>query len=254
MGVTVGAIVTSGTGYYYPPYIAYPVGGYPIYRPYPTAYGAYGSTAYYRNGNGAYGISQTAYGPYGAANRTASYNPYTGTSARTASAATPFGRQSVGRAYNPYTGSYGATRQGASPTAQWGQSYVSQGNRSATTQHYSNAYGTTASARGSQGGKAVATSAGPGRSAAYKTSSGDMYAGHDGNVYKNTGSGWKQSNGSGGWNDVAKTTNSSQYRPSGTTSTQSLNSDRRNRMSGSTQAQRSGGGSFGGGGRGRRGR
>ena len=29
-----------------------------------------------------------------------------------------------------------------------------------------------------------------------------MYAGHDGNVYKNTGSGWQKSDGSGGWNNV----------------------------------------------------
>ena len=32
-GAAVGAILASGTGYYYPPYYGYPVGGYPIYRP-----------------------------------------------------------------------------------------------------------------------------------------------------------------------------------------------------------------------------
>jgi hypothetical protein len=207
MGAAVGAIVASGTGYYYPPYIGYPIGGYPVYRPYPMPYGAYGSTSYYRGANGAYGVSQTAYGPYGSATRSASYNPYTGTAARSASVSTPYGKQSVGQAYNPYTGTYGATHQGSSPTAQWGQSYVSNGNKSATTQHYSNAYGTTASAQGSQGGKAYGTTAGQGNSAAGKTSSGDMYAGHDGNVYKNTGSGWQKSNGSGGWNDVNTTQN-----------------------------------------------
>jgi hypothetical protein len=81
MGAAVGAIMTSGTGYYYPPYIGYPAYGYPVYHPYATphgAYGAYGSTAYYHTGTGAYGVSQTAYGPYGSATRTASYNPYTG--------------------------------------------------------------------------------------------------------------------------------------------------------------------------------
>ncbi len=36
-----------------------------------------------------------------------------------------------------------------------------------------------------------------------KRSSGDMYAGKDGNVYKNTGSGWqKYDNSSGSWNTV----------------------------------------------------
>ena len=204
MGAAVGAIVTSGTGYYYPPYIGYPIGGYPYFHPYPTPYGAYGAygTSYYHTANGAYGVSQTTYGAYGSATRTASYNPYTGTSTRTASTQTAYGKQSVGQAYNPYTGSYGATHQGSSPTAQWGQSYVSQGNKSATTQHYSNANGTVASGQGSQGGKGYASSSAYGNSYAGKNSSGDMYAGHDGNVYKDTGSGWQKSNGNGGWSNV----------------------------------------------------
>lgn len=268
IGAATGAIIASGTGYYYPPYIGYPVGGYPIYRPYPTPYGpygAYGSSAYYNTRTGAYGVSQTAYGPYGAANRTASYNPYTGTAARTASVATPYGRQSVGQAYNPYTGAYGATHQGASPTAQWGQSYVSQGNSSAITQHYSTANGTVASAQGSQGGRAYGTSTAYGNTVAGKNSSGDMYAGHDGNVYKNTGSGWQKYD-NGSWNNVNTSQyqqkaqqsapsyqqqhptsqaqaqqyrqNTSQYHASGNSSTQSLDSDRQNRRSGATQSQR----------------
>ncbi|MDR3738890.1 MAG: hypothetical protein P4L40_07705, partial [Terracidiphilus sp.] len=201
MGAAVGAIVANGTGYYYPPYIGYPPYGYPVYHPYPTPYGAYG-TSYYHTSTGAYGISHTTYGAYGSATRTASYNPYTGTSTRTASTSTAYGKQSVGQAYNPYTGSYGATHQGSSPTAQWGQSYVSQGNKSATIQHYSNANGTVGSAQGSQGGKAYGTSSAYGNTAVGKSSSGDMYAGHDGNVYKNTDSGWQKSNGSGDWSSV----------------------------------------------------
>ncbi len=289
MGAAVGAIVANGSGYYYPPYIGYPIGGYPVYHPYPTCYGAYGAygTSYYHTSTGAYGVSQTTYGAYGSATRTASYNPYTGTATRTASTSTAYGKQSVGQAYNPYTGSYGATHQGSSPTAQWGSSYVSQGNKSATTQHYSNAYGTTASAQGSQGGKAYGTSTAYGNTAAGKSSNGDMYAGHDGNVYKNTGSGWQKSNGSGGWSDVNTTSqdksnyeqshpnsqataqsdkssyeqqhpssqaNAQQDRqnynsshPSGESS-ESLNSEKQSRMSGSTQSQHysSGNHSYGG--------
>jgi len=209
MGAAVGAIVANGSGYYYPPYIGYPAYGYPVYHPYPTCYGAYGAygTSYYHTSTGAYGVSQTAYGAYGSATRTASYNPYTGTATRTASTSTAYGKQTVGQAYNPYTGSYGATHQGSSPTAQWGSSYVSQGNKSATTQHYTTASGTTASAQGSQGGKAYGSSTAYGNTAAGKTSNGDMYAGHDGNVYKNTGSGWEKSNGSGGWSNVNTTQN-----------------------------------------------
>ncbi len=45
-----------------------------------------------------------------------------------------------------------------------------------------------------------------------------MYAGHDGNVYKNTGSGWQSYN-NGSWNNVQKPTQQSvqQAHPQGTT-------------------------------------
>ena len=202
IGVAVGAVVANGSGYYYPPYVYYPPYGYPVYRPYPMPYGYYGYGSFY-NTNGSYGRYQTAYGPYGSATRAASYNPYTGTYKQGASVATPYGRQSVGQAYNPYTGTYAATHQGSSPTAQWGQSYVSNGNKSAYAQHYSTAQGTVGSAQGSQGGKAVGASTAYGNAAVGKTSSGDMYAGKDGNVYKNTSSGWqKYDNSSGSWNTV----------------------------------------------------
>ena len=275
MGAAVGAIVANGSGYYYPPYIGYPAYGYPVYHPYPTCYGAYGAygTSYYHSSTGAYGVSQTTYGAYGSATRTASYNPYTGTSTRTASASTAYGKQTVGQAYNPYTGSYGATHQGSSPTAQWGSSYVSQGNKSATTQHYSTAQGTVASGQTSSGGKAAGASSAYGNTVAGKSSNGDMYAGHDGNVYKDTGSGWQKSNGNGGWSNVntsqqdksnyeqqhpnsqatAQQDKSSyqQQHPSSQASSQSMNqshssyggssenldSEKQNRESGSTQSQ-----------------
>jgi len=287
MGSAVGAVVASGTGYYYPPYIGYPAYGFPAYYPYATPYGAYGYHSYYNTGTGAYGVSQTAYGPYGSATRAASYNPYTGTYKQGASVSTSYGSQSVGQAYNPYTGTYGATHQGSSPTAQWGQSYVSQGNKSAYTQHYSTAQGTVASAQGSQGGKAYGTSTAYGNTAAGKTSSGDMYAGHDGNVYKNTGSGWQKYD-NGSWNSVntqqahqqaqtyqqqhptsqanaqQREQSFSQERSSGGWSSQNLNSEMQNRQRGAAQSENfnrggesrggwgGGGRSWGGGGGGRR--
>jgi hypothetical protein len=184
----------------------------------------------------------------------------------------------VGQAYNPYTGTYGATHQGSSPTAQWGSSYVSQGDKSATAQHYSTASGTVGSVQGSQGGKAVGSSTAYGNTAAGKTSSGDMYAGHDGNVYKNTGSGWEKSNGSGGWSSVntqqaqqqkqsyeqqhpesqanaqQREQSYNQNRSSGEFSSQNLDSERQNRESGSMQSEHFGNGNhswggYGGGGR-----
>ncbi len=197
-GAAVGAILASGTGYYYRPYYGYPVGGYPIYRPYATTYGV---GSYYNTYSGAYGVARGVYGPYGGAAAGAAYNPYTGTYARGATAYGPYGSRSAGQAYNPYTGTSAATRQGSNAYSSWGQSVVSNGNRSAYTQHYSNANGTVGSIQGSQGGAAVGASTKYGNTAAAKTSSGNMYATHDGNVYKNTGSGWSSYN-NGNWNSV----------------------------------------------------
>jgi hypothetical protein len=199
-GAAVGAILASGTGYYYPPYYGYPAGGYPVYHPYAATYGV---GAYYNTYPGAYGAAKGVYGPYGGAAAGAAYNPYTGTYARGATAYGPYGSRSVAQAYNPYTGTYAATHQGSNAYSSWGQSVVSNGNKSAYTQHYSNANGTVGSIQGSQGGAAVGASTKYGDTAAAKTASGNMYATHDGNVYKNTGSGWSSYD-NGNWNSVNK--------------------------------------------------
>src|SRR6266480_2500268 len=198
VGAATGAIIANGSGYWWPPYT------YGGYYPYAATYGgAYWGTAHYNSATGAYGWSQTAYGPYGSATRGAAYNPYTGTAARGATVSTPYGSRSAAQAYNPYTGTYAQTRQGSSPNAQWGSSYVSRGNQSATMGHYSTANGTVAGAETSQGGKAAASSTKWGNSAVGKTASGNMYAGQDGNVYKNTGNGWQKYD-NGSWNSVNK--------------------------------------------------
>ena len=209
-GAAVGAILANGTGYYYPPYYGYPVGGYPVYRPYPTTYGA---RAYYNPYSGAYGAARGVYGPYGGAAAGAAYNPYTGTYARGATAYGPNGSRTVAGAYNPYTGNSAATRQGSNAYSSWGQSVVSNGNRSAYTQHYSNANGSVGSVQGSRGGAAVSASTKYGNSAAAKTSGGDMYAAHNGNVYKNTGNGWKSYD-NGNWNSVNSSKNAQPQRQS----------------------------------------
>jgi len=211
VGLTVGAVVANGTGYYYPPYMYYPPYGYPVYRPYPMPYGGYAYGGYYNTANGSYGRYATAYGPYGSATRAAGYNPYTGTYKTGVNVSTPYGSRSAGQAYNPYTGTYAATRQGSSPTAQWGQSYISNGNKSAVTQHYSTAQGTVGSIQGSQGGKAVGASGANGSGGVAKTSGGDVYAGKDGNVYKKTDNGWQSyNNSSGSWSNVNTSENKQQ--------------------------------------------
>src|SRR5438093_10944102 len=127
LGAANGAIVANGSGYWWPPY------GYgAYYYPYAATYGYHYATPYYNSATGAYGWKNTAHGPYGSASWGAGYNPYTGTYARGGTVSTPYGTRSAAQAYNPYTGTYAQTRQGSSPTAQWGSSYVSRGNQSAT--------------------------------------------------------------------------------------------------------------------------
>jgi hypothetical protein len=205
MGAATGVVLADGSGYWWPPYC---YAGY--YYPYPATYcGAYYGygyhygTPYYDYNTGAYGWHGSAYGPYGSASWGAGYNPYTGTYARGGTVSTPYGSRTAAQAYNPYTGTYAQTRQGSSPYAQWGSSYVSRGNQSATTGHYSTANGTVAGASTSAGGKAVGANTAWGNSAAGKTANGNMYAEHDGNVYKNTGNGWEKYD-NGSWNSVNK--------------------------------------------------
>ena len=251
LGAATGAIIANGSGYWWPPY-AY--SGY--YYPYAATYGYHYATPYYNSATGAYGWTNTAYGPYGSAKWGAGYNPYTGTSARGGTVSTPYGSRSAAQAYNPYTGTYAQTRQGSSPNAQWGSSYVSRGNQSATMGHYSTANGTVAGASTSQGGKAAASSTKWGNSAAAKTASGNMYAGHDGNVYKNTGNGWQKYD-NGSWNSVSKpqpnwqgaennqqrsSAQSSQARSS-TASSYNRSSEGSYNRSGESSYNRSGGGS-----------
>jgi hypothetical protein len=204
----VGGIVATGTGYYYPPYYGYPIGGYPIYYPYAATYGV---GSYYNPYTGAYGVAHGVYGPYGGAAAARSYNPYTGTYARGATAYGPYGSRSVAQAYNPYTGTYAASRQGSNGYSSWGQSVVSKGNTSALTQHYSNANGTIGSIQSSKGGGVIGASTDRGNSFAGKTAGGDMYAGRNGNVYKNTGDGWSKY-GNGSWSSVQSPSTSIQDR------------------------------------------
>lgn len=262
VGVAVGAVVASGTGYYYPPYLYHPAYGYPAYYAYPHTYGY---SSYYHTTTGAYGVSQTAYGPYGTATRSASYNPYTGTYAHTASASTAYGSAAAGRAYNPYTGASAATVQGSNGYSSWGSSEVSKNGESAYSQHTTTAQGTTGSIQTSSGGKAVGASGAYGNSAAAgKTANGNMYASADGNVYKNTGSGWQKYGSNGNWNSVnssgaqdRSSPSTSSYHPSSGSEMSGMNQEAQDRARGEQSSQRyeqqrsSGGWGGGGGGGGR---
>jgi hypothetical protein len=204
MMVAWGCVVW-GTGYYYPPYVGYG-GFYPAYYPF---YPTYGYHASYNPWTGAYSRGAVAYGPYGGAGVGARYNPRTGTYSRGAAAWGPYGARGAATAYNPRTGAVGGTRQGSSVYGSWGQTGVRRGDDWATTSRVTNnrTGATTRRTTTSEGGSAV-TRNGPGignNSGVARSGSGDVYAGRDGNVYRNSGDGWQKYD-NGGWNSVNQPT------------------------------------------------
>jgi hypothetical protein len=205
VGVGVGVIIASGTGYYHPPYMYYPPMGYPVCYASAVTYGAYayhpysyyGGVSYgasYNSYTGTYSRSATAYGPYGSATAKQSYNPYTGTATRSGSVSTPYGTTSAGQAYNTKTGASGSTIQNKNAYGSSGASTYNNGHGTTTnTSHTTNNYGqTTASASNSNGAKAVGASGPNGSGTVAKSANGDMYATKDGNVYSNSGGSWSQ--------------------------------------------------------------
>ena len=187
VGIAIGAAMNNSWGYSY--WNCNWHGGTVVYR----STGYYGNSAWH---GGYYGSSASAYGPYGSAHASAGYNPSTGTYARGASTSTAYGSQAVGQAYNPNTGAYAATHQTSNAYGSSGSSVYSKNGNTAYTQHATNANGTVASGQTSAGGSAAAASGKYGNSGGVaQTANGNKYATANGNVYKNTGSGWNQTQG-----------------------------------------------------------
>jgi hypothetical protein len=188
-----------GSGWYYPPYY-YPGAFYPAYYP---SYPSYGYGARYNPWTGAYTRGGAVYGPYGGAGYGARYNPTTGTWARGAAAYGPAGARGAIQAANPRTGAIGSTIQGSNVYGSWGSTAVKRGDQWAQTARLTrNATGTTSRVtQGSRGGEAFTRRGPQGNAAIGRTGTGDVYAGRDGNVYRNQGGSW-QKYGDGGWSNA----------------------------------------------------
>jgi hypothetical protein len=224
MAYVSSGVVVYGTGFYYPPYI-YPA-PVPIYYPYPVSYagatyynsatgawarggaiygpyyGARGGTAYNPT-TGAWAQGGAVYGPYGGAGAISAYNPTTGGYAHGSAAWGPDGASGNADWYNPRTGVTGSTNQNSNAYGRWGSSTLAGPNQTVNTQSQSNARGSAGSFTSTSGAEGAGVRGAGGNSAgAVKTSSGNVYAGADGNVYKKTDSGWEKYGGSGSWSQV----------------------------------------------------
>lgn len=183
-GMMVGAAIASSSCY--PCYYSY--GCMPYYH--------YGYGCYYRTG-------AQYYGPHGGCGWGASYNPSTGTYSRSGYAYGPNGSVHGSQAYNPWSNTYAQHTGGSNGYKSWGNSYVQQGNKWAESSHQSNARGGVGYAQNSQGQWAEGAHSKVTDSSVARTSSGDTYASHDGNVYKSNGDGtWQKYNGNGNWSNT----------------------------------------------------
>lgn len=158
----------------------------------------YGNSTYHGNNawhGGYYGSSATAVGPNGAARVGNAYNPSTGTYARGAETVTPYGTQKAGQAYNPNTGAYAQTHQTSNADGSYGSSQVSKNGQTSYTQHETTSQGSVGTYQSTTGAKGAAESGARGNAAVGESASGTKYAEENGNVYKNTGSGWQKTQG-----------------------------------------------------------
>ena len=161
----------------------------------------YGFSAWYNPWTGGYGRASAVYGPFGGAGAGAVYNPGTGTYARGAAAYGPYGSRAVAQAWNPRTGTSAQTRQGSSIYGSWGSTAVQRGDDWARSARVSNAQTgtTTRGVQTSGGAGAVTRTDADGRSTVARGAGGDVYAGHDGNVYRKQNGSWQQ------WGDTGWT-------------------------------------------------
>lgn len=186
-GMVVGALIASDNCWYHcnPCYYSYGC----------CTHYSYACGGYYRAGG-------TCYGPNGGAGWGSAYNPSTGAWGRAGEAYGPNGAHWGAQGYNPYTNTYAQHTGGTNGYQSWGNSYASNGNQWAQAGHESNARGTVAAADNSSGQWAEGAHSNATNSSIAKTSSGDTYASHDGNVYKKSDGTWQKYTGSGNWEDT----------------------------------------------------
>ncbi len=169
--------------------------------------GYYGSarvSSGYNPSTGTYARGGTVSTPYGSRSAGQAYNPNTGAYARGASASNAYGSTAAGQAYNPNTGAYAATHQTSNAYGNYGSSVATKNGNTAYTQHQTTANGSVGTVQTSAGGRGAAATGANGNSAAVgqtsngnryasgQTANGNKYAAGNGNVYKDTGSGWQQ--------------------------------------------------------------
>jgi Protein of unknown function (DUF3300) len=169
-----------------------------------TPYGSRSAGQAYNPNTGTYARGASASNAYGSAAAGQAYNPNTGARAQGAAVSNGYGSAAAGQAYNPNTGAYAATHQTSNAYGSYGSSVASKNGNTAYTQHQTTSQGSVGTVQTSAGGRGAAATGANGNSAAAgqtangnryaagQTANGNKYAAQNGNVYKDTGSGWQQ--------------------------------------------------------------
>jgi hypothetical protein len=124
-----------------------------------------------------------------------------------------------------------------------GSSTITGSEGSISTETRRNDGRSVTSIEGSGGGQGVSVSGeGPGRTTIAQSGSGDLYAGHDGNVYKKTDSGWQHYE-DGNWSPVDSARGES-YRQMGPDAASPTGSGTQQRPANSVARQQPAGGSW----------
>lgn len=179
-----------GTGWGYSPYWYNWAGyGYPIYYPRPATWGI---GAYYNPMRGIYGRYGYAYGPYRGIAGARVWNAAAGTYGRAGAAWGPRGSAGFVGAYNPRTGGGAFAAGGRNVYGAWKSAGVKRGSEWARVTARENV----------AGGSSLRWNTSNGQGFVREGRRGDLYAGRDGNVYRNTGDGWQRFD--GGWQNVGR--------------------------------------------------
>ena len=152
----------------------------------------WGLGAYYNPVRGVFGRYGYAYGPYRGIAGVRSWNPRTGTYVRGGAAWGPRGSAGFVGAYNPRSDKAGYIAGGRNVYGAWKSAGVKRGSEWARVTARSNV----------AGGSTLRWNTSAGQGFVHEGRRGDIYAGRDGNVYRNTGDGWQTFE--GGWQDVAR--------------------------------------------------
>ncbi|HBC87395.1 MAG TPA: hypothetical protein DCZ94_10605 [Lentisphaeria bacterium] len=141
------------------------------------------------------------YGPYGGAGWCGFYNPSTGAWGRSGYVYGSDWARWGTQAYNPFTDRYYAHAGGKNGYDSWGRSVVTHDGNWAEAGHFTGPNGVTRGWAENSSGKWIAGEH-KGDSTLAKASNGDIYAGHDGNLYRKEDGQWQKYDGNGNWGDA----------------------------------------------------